>query len=108
MAPMKRRAFTLIELLTVIAIIAILAALLLPVFSRAREAARNSTCMSNMKRIQVATAQYALDFGDYPAMLLGPAELPNGLPWLQGGPAAVPANSIKHGFLYPTYLNDIE
>jgi hypothetical protein len=61
-----------------------------------------------MKRIQVATAQYALDFGDYPAMLLGPAEFPNGLPWLQGGPAAVPANSIKHGFLYPTYLNDIE
>jgi prepilin-type N-terminal cleavage/methylation domain-containing protein len=108
MAPKTRRAFTLIELLTVIAIIAVLAALLMPVFSRAREAARQTTCMSNMKRIHMAVTQYNNDYGEYPAMLLGPAEAIDTLPWLQGGPAVVSAKSIKHGFLYPAYLNDIE
>jgi prepilin-type N-terminal cleavage/methylation domain-containing protein len=46
-----RRGFTLIELLVVIAIIAILAAILFPVFARAREKARQNTCLSNIKQI---------------------------------------------------------
>src|SRR6266704_2053529 len=49
------RAFTLIELLVVIAIIAILAAILFPVFAQARESARQSTCLSNMKQIGTAS-----------------------------------------------------
>ncbi len=55
------RGFTLIELLVVIAIIAILAAILFPVFARAREKARQSTCMSNQRQIAMAAHMYAMD-----------------------------------------------
>lgn len=59
-----RRGFTLIELLVVIAIIAILAALLFPVFARAREAARASTCRSNLKQIGTAVLMYTQDYDE--------------------------------------------
>jgi prepilin-type N-terminal cleavage/methylation domain-containing protein/prepilin-type processing-associated H-X9-DG protein len=60
--------FTLIELLVVIAIIAILAAILFPVFARAREKARQTTCMNNMKQLGLGWTLYAEDWdGTYPA-----------------------------------------
>ncbi len=59
-----RRAFTLIELLVVIAIIAILAAILFPVFAKAREKARQSSCLSNEKQAALAVTQYVSDYDE--------------------------------------------
>jgi prepilin-type N-terminal cleavage/methylation domain-containing protein/prepilin-type processing-associated H-X9-DG protein len=63
----SRPGFTLIELLVVIAVIAILAAILFPVFAQAREKARQATCLSNQKQIALALSMYEQDFdGTYP------------------------------------------
>lgn len=57
-----RKGFTLIELLVVIAIIAILAAILFPVFAKAREKARQTSCLSNIKQMMLAVLMYAQDY----------------------------------------------
>jgi len=71
---MKRQGFTLIELLVVIAIIAILAAILFPVFGRARENARRSSCQSNLKQLGLGIIQYVQDYDSlYPTTAGGGA-----------------------------------
>ena len=66
------RGFTLIELLVVIAIISVLAAILFPVFARARENARRTSCLSNLKQIGLAFLQYTQDYDEaYPLTSYG-------------------------------------
>ncbi len=60
----SKRGFTLIELLVVIAIIAILAAILFPVFAKAREKARQTNCLNNVKQMSLASLQYAQDYDE--------------------------------------------
>jgi prepilin-type N-terminal cleavage/methylation domain-containing protein len=79
--PQKKRGFTLIELLVVIAIIAILAAILFPVFAQAREQARKTTCLNHAKQIGIGLAMYRQDwdgggpFGGWPVSATGAANV---------------------------------
>lgn len=63
---MRRTAFTLVELLVVIAIIAVLVALLLPAVNAAREAARRSACINNLRQVSLALTNYEVSIGRYP------------------------------------------
>jgi prepilin-type N-terminal cleavage/methylation domain-containing protein/prepilin-type processing-associated H-X9-DG protein len=76
-----RRGFTLIELLVVIAIIAILAAILFPVFARAREKARQTACLNNVKQISLAILMYAQDYDET-------------LPWAYNVPDPLPRSGL--------------
>jgi prepilin-type N-terminal cleavage/methylation domain-containing protein len=83
---MRGNGFTLIELLVVIAIIAILAAILFPVFAAAREKARQTACSSNLKQLGLAFVQYTQDYDEqYP---VGPAAF-YGSHWGNGWAGAI-------------------
>ena len=94
-----RNAFTLIELLVVIAVIAILAGLLFPVFARAREAARATVCLSNMKQIGTALTLYLEDNDETFPM----SRFPDASHHL--GPCQAPGDSIPLGNLDGTSYN---
>ncbi len=82
----NKRGFTLIELLVVIAIIAILAAILFPVFAQAREKARAITCLSNEKQIGLGIMQYVQDYDEtYPLLQQDVGGMPlTAIPWQYG------------------------
>lgn len=65
LAPSRKNGFTLIELLVVIAIISILASILFPVFARARENARRTSCLSNLKQMGLGTMMYVQDYDEH-------------------------------------------
>ena len=102
---MKRnRGFTLLELLVVIAIIAILAALIFPVYARAKENAYRNSDITNMNEIRTAMFLYRADNGGFPPQILGYATI------YMSGPnmgQIVPANSFK-GYLYNKRVDSIE
>jgi prepilin-type N-terminal cleavage/methylation domain-containing protein/prepilin-type processing-associated H-X9-DG protein len=78
----QQRGFTLIELLVVIAIIALLAAILFPVFARARENARKSSCQNNLKQIGIGLAQYTQDYDEmYPRSRMNGIRPSSWVPW---------------------------
>ncbi|MBI1331973.1 MAG: type II secretion system protein [Armatimonadetes bacterium] len=100
---MKKRAFTMIELLTVIAIIALLSAIIFPVFARVKLNAYKSADMSSMNSIRSALQLYRDDQGGYPPHLLGyisPYEYQNGV-------TVVPANLVR-GPMYPKRITSID
>ncbi len=86
-----RRGFTLIELLVVIAIIAILAAILFPVFARAREKARQTSCLSNLKQLSLGFLMYVQDYDERV---------------LDGWNALYACSNQWQGFLQPYIKND--
>lgn len=68
----RRRGFTLVELLIVTAIIAVLAALLFPVFAQARERARSATCLSHLRNLDTAMLMYAQDYDEHLPLAAAP------------------------------------
>jgi prepilin-type N-terminal cleavage/methylation domain-containing protein len=114
------KGFTLIELLVVIAIIAILAALIFPVYARVKDSAYRSSDMSNMNAIRTALQLYRTDQGGYPPQILGyatgysnfapssadvvPANLvANASPWTQNSAFLYPKRIISFTVLQPAY-----
>lgn len=97
----RKRAFTLLELLTVIAIIAILAAIIAPVFARAKVSANRSSDLTGMNSLRSALQLYRVDQGGYPPALLGYVTL------YQPSGNVVPANQLK-SFLFPRRVDSLD
>lgn len=92
----RRSAFTLIELLVVIAIIAILAAILFPVFAQAREKARQTACLSNLKQIGTAMMMYVQDYDEiFPSQSYDGVNIADGMPVLNSGIAGASGFNYK-------------
>ncbi|MEM8679051.1 MAG: DUF1559 domain-containing protein [Planctomycetota bacterium] len=106
LGPANTRGFTLVELLVVIAIIGLLVALLLPAVQAAREAARKSSCLNNLRQIPLATLNYESSRGEFPAgwELIAPSEI--GQPPVINGLLASILPFLEESHLEATYDYD--
>ena len=101
----SRRAFTLIELLVVIAIIAVLIALLLPAVQAAREAARRTQCINNLKQIGLALHNYQQNVGSFPmGATKAPVNAPGDADSAGGGWSAWSAQSLLLPYMEQTAI----
>jgi prepilin-type N-terminal cleavage/methylation domain-containing protein/prepilin-type processing-associated H-X9-DG protein len=104
----RKSAFTLIELLVVIAIIAILAAILFPVFAQAREKARQTSCLSNVKQIGTSMMMYVQDYDEtWPradSCFVGVGIIPGALPTSNTGCTASPFGQRQNHFKWWSWL----
>lgn len=100
----RKQGFTLLELLTVIAIIALLAAITFPVYARAKDSAYRNSDLSNMNALRTALQLYRVDQGAYPPALLGYATLYSSGPNMG---QLMPADQIK-SFLYPRRVDSVK
>ena len=101
----NRSGFTLIELLVVIAIIAILAAILFPVFAKAREKAQTATCTSNLKQLATAMLMYTSDYDQrFPSVGDG-FSYPRGSDWVAVTQNVAGGVMVEAGSLYPYVKN---
>jgi len=100
---MRKTGFTLIELLVVIAIIAILAAILFPVFAKAREKARQTSCLSNVKQISLGIMMYVQDYDEeYPRIYRNAS--PGRMTYPGGGSSS---GLMWYGVIFP-YVKNIQ
>jgi prepilin-type N-terminal cleavage/methylation domain-containing protein/prepilin-type processing-associated H-X9-DG protein len=99
-----RRGFTLIELLVVIAIISILAAILFPVFARARENARRASCQSNLKQIALGIMQYTQDYDEKYPLRQAPKASGSGITYVT---AIEPYMKSSQIFICPSGSRDV-
>jgi prepilin-type N-terminal cleavage/methylation domain-containing protein/prepilin-type processing-associated H-X9-DG protein len=98
------KGFTLIELLVVVAVISILAAILFPVFARARENARRASCLSNLKQIGLGYMMYTQDYDEhFPANF----SVPGGKPYLSYAAAVAPYIKNKQVWVCPSQTSTL-
>ncbi|MFO7947760.1 MAG: DUF1559 domain-containing protein [Armatimonadota bacterium] len=103
----RTRGFTLIELLVVIAIIAILAAILFPVFARAREKARQASCLSNVKQMALAVKMYVSDYdGVFPFCHIETGQTQYNWYERKTGSTYMPTQLFWQDMLYPYIKNE--
>jgi prepilin-type N-terminal cleavage/methylation domain-containing protein len=103
----RRSGFSLVELLTVIAIIAILAAIIFPVMGAVKRRAQENQCMTNLHQIALGVQMYKNDNRTYPRILGSQVRTVSGTPWSGTGDRPRPFEQVKDKYLFSEYVKSI-